>query len=233
MIGIIGALDQEVEIIKSQISEGLHSEQEKVLGSVFYHGTLFDQEVVLSQCSIGKVNAAVVATAMIMKYNPDIIINTGISGALTKNVKVMDVVVIDKVSIHDEGDVFNKYFPFTTAFEVKNKYIDKIKNIYQKIYGNLSGLHVGEVVTGDEFIDSDKRKHEIRQNFGDALTVDMECGAIAKVCFRAKTDMVSIKTISDEADDFAKVSYDNFIDLAAKKSSEIVFGFVEQFRTLI
>lgn len=241
MIGIIGALDQEIEIIKSKMQESQTNfgefHQEELLGSVFYRGRIHNQDVVLAQCSIGKVNAAVVATTMIMKYNPDVIINTGISGALSSNVKVMDVVVANKISLHDEGEVFKRYYPFANSFEVQDRYVQKIKNacknacknVQKESNNDFSGVFVGEVVTGDEFVQSGSRKQEIKNKFPAALTVEMECGAIAKVCLRAKKDLLAIKTISDEADDFAKNSYDNFLDLAAQKSAQIVLELVQNF----
>ncbi|MBP0979053.1 MAG: 5'-methylthioadenosine/adenosylhomocysteine nucleosidase [Oscillospiraceae bacterium] len=230
MIGIIGALKQEVELIKSQIQD---ISCENILGSDFFSGKIFCKNIlkniVISECSIGKVNAAASVSAMILKYSPDLIINTGISGSLDNNINILDIVVADKISAHDEGEVFEKYFPFESCFKIKEKYIDiaqeAFKNI-NNINNNFSKLKIGQVVTGDEFICSNIKKNNIKNKFKDSLTVDMEASAIAKVCFRAKKDFVVIKTISDEANDEAKKNYDNFIDLAAKRSAELTLEII-------
>ena len=225
MIGIIGALKEEVEIIKNNMTE---IEVGEFLGSKFYKGKIFRKNIVLSECSVGKVNAAVVTTVMITKYDPKLIINTGISGSLSEKVKILDVVIGDKISIHDEGEIFERYYPFSTVFNVKSQYIDMIKDSYKEIDGDLTKIHVGGVLTGDEFINRDERKQELRLRFPESLTVDMEFGAISKVCFRAKKDIITIKTISDEANDNADDSYDNFINLAAERSSKIVLNFIKR-----
>ena len=225
MIGIIGALREEIEIIKNNMTQ---IEVEEFLGGKFYRGAIFEKDVVLSECSIGKVNAAVVTTVMIIKYNPDLIINSGISGSLSDKVKILDVVVGDTISIHDEGEVFKKFYPFSTIFNVNQRYIDIVKDSYKEINKDLAKLHVGGVLTGDEFIDKNEKKQELRLKFPKSLTVDMECGAISKVCLRAKKDIITIKTISDEADDNADNSYDNFINLAAEKSSKIVLELIKR-----
>ena len=228
MIGIIGALKEEIEIIKKQMQD---ISCEKILGSDFYLGKIFHknfyENIVVSECSIGKVNAAALTSAMIIKFSPDLIINTGISGALENDINIMDVVVASEVTAHDEGDVFARYFPFETCFKIKKTYIDIAKEVYKKINNNLFGFKTGKVVTGDKFICNDKDKNNIKNKFKDSLTVDMESSAIAKVCFRANKDLIVIKTISDEANDNAKTKYDNFITLAAERSARMTLGIIE------
>lgn len=221
MIGIIGALEPEISIIKNNMSDVT---KEEVLGSVFYRGLLLKQNVVVSQCSIGKVNAAITASAMIMKYRPNLIINTGIAGSLSSKVKIMDVVVADKISIHDEGEVFKRYYPFITSFSISNDFVDMVKSAYCEIYKKLDDIHIGEVITGDDFINNNIKKENLKIHFNNSLAVDMECGAIGKVCYRSKTHLAVIKTISDEADNKAKINYDDFLNLAAQKSSSVVLG---------
>lgn len=219
-IGIIGALNKEVELIKKEMSNIIKKE---IFGNVFYTGKLFNKEVVVCECSIGKVNAAITTTAMVMAYNPDIIINTGISGSLDDSVKVLDSVIANKISLHDEGEEFSRYYPFKTSFNVSENLVDIAKQAAE----NLDSVHIGEVITGDVFVHNDAKKQELKNNFKNAITVDMEVGAIAKACFRSKTNLLVIKTISDEANNDAKVCYDNFIDLASQKSSSMVLKIIE------
>lgn len=219
-IGIIGALNKEVELIKKEMSNIVKKE---IFGNIFYTGKLSNKEVVVCECSIGKVNAAITTTAMVMAYNPDIIINTGISGSLDDSVKVLDNVIANKISLHDEGEEFSRYYPFKTSFNVSENLVDIAKQAAE----NLDSVHIGEVITGDVFVHNDAKKQELKNNFKNAITVDMEVGAIAKACFRSKTNLLVIKTISDEANNDAKVCYDNFIDLASQKSSSMVLKIIE------
>lgn len=220
VIGIIGALNKEVELIKEQM---VKIEPKEILGNTFYKGNLFNKEVVLCECSIGKVNAAITTTAMVMEYKPDVIINTGISGSLNTNVKVLDTVIANKISLHDEGEEFSRYYPFKTSFDI----LEKLITIAKQAAKTLNNVHIGEVITGDVFVNSNAKKQELKKNFKNAITVDMEVGAIAKACFRSKTDLLVIKTISDEADDKAKICFDNFIDSASEKSSAMVLKIIE------
>ena len=224
MIGVIGALKEELKIIKEQMEK---IERQNILGSDFYCGMISGKKVVVCESSIGKINAAVTASAMIMEYNPNVIINTGIAGSLKDKVKIMDVVVANRISAHDEGKVFNRYYPFINSVDINEKYVKIAKDAYVNLYENLENLYIGEVITGDEFINSDDQKEKIKKYFKNALVVDMECWAIAKVCYRANKNFIVIKTISDNANDNADDNYNNFINLSANKSAKIVIKIIK------
>lgn len=57
--------------------------------------------MVLAVCGIGKVNAAVCAQTMALLYHPDVLINTGVGGALNRTLHVLDVVVGTYAVQHD------------------------------------------------------------------------------------------------------------------------------------
>ena len=139
-----------------------------------------------------------------------------------------DVLIANKVSLHDEGEVFKRYYPFETSFEINNKWVNLARQaFFNTRKNNMNELNIGEVVTGDEYVESEFKKQEIKNRFCNAYAVDMECGAIAKVCYRSEKELVIIKTISDEADDDAKLSYDKFIDKASISSANIVLALIK------
>lgn len=224
MIGIIGALKEELKIIKGHMIE---MEKQNVLGSEFCYGKIFDKDVVVCESSIGKVNASIVASAMILKYKPKLIINTGIAGGMSDKVKIMDVVVANQVIIHDEGEIFIKYYPYINRVDVNKRYIEMVKKAYIDLYNSLDRLNIGGVITGDEFVNSDEKRYKLKKRYKDSLAVDMECGAIGKVCYRSNTNLVIIKTISDGANDESDVNYDKFINMSANKSAKIVLKLLE------
>ena len=90
MTGIIAAMEAELSGLKERLEL---TKTETISGRTFYSGKLLGKDVVMTVCGIGKVNAAVCAEAMILKYQPREIINTGVGGALKKDVRLLDTVV--------------------------------------------------------------------------------------------------------------------------------------------
>ena len=83
-VAIICALSREIKAVKEEIK---FNEQIEYLDYKFEIGTLNDREIILCQLGIGKVNAAVVTTILIEKFNPDLIINVGIAAGFAEYLK--------------------------------------------------------------------------------------------------------------------------------------------------
>ena len=98
MIGIIGAMDIEVSMLKNNMKD---ARTVTVSGIDFITGKLFDHDAVVAKCGVGKVNAALCTEAMILKFSPDMIINTGIAGSLSEKLSLLDVAVARSVVLHD------------------------------------------------------------------------------------------------------------------------------------
>ena len=97
-IGIIGAMQMEVDNLK----EAMENQSTQVVSGVqFVSGTIGEVDVVAAVCGVGKVFAAICAEAMILTYQPDMIINIGIGGSLTKDLGLLDVAVATDVLQHD------------------------------------------------------------------------------------------------------------------------------------
>ena len=97
-IGIIGAMDVEVNDLVARLE---NRKSETISGITFHSGVLLGKRVVIAKCGIGKVFAATCAEAMIIKYAPCLIINSGVGGALAKNLTTGDIVIADKLCQHD------------------------------------------------------------------------------------------------------------------------------------
>ena len=91
MIGIIGAMDIEVESIKTLLSD---IKTETISGVEFVIGKFSGKDVVVAKCGVGKVFAALCTEAMIIKFSPSVIINVGVAGCLTPELKIGDIAVI-------------------------------------------------------------------------------------------------------------------------------------------
>jgi adenosylhomocysteine nucleosidase len=191
-IGIIVAMRKELDLLLPLLK---NSEQSRMSGFEFYCGTVGKHNVMVMQCGIGKVNAAMGTVSMIANYSPQLIINTGVAGGMNNKVNVMDLVVGSKVCYHDvwcgfDGvSVHGQVQGLPLYYEASSKVLDMVPE--------KEGIHCGLIVSGDQFIDNIEDINKIREHFPQALAVDMESGAIAHTCYVRNTPFVSMRIISD------------------------------------
>ena len=222
-IAIIGAMDEEVSILKDimNIKETIEKASLK-----FYIGSLEGKEVVLVKCGIGKVNAALCAQILISEFNVDAIVNTGVAGALHDELDVYDIVISTDAIQHDFD---------TTVFGDKKGMIPRMDNsifvadeklinaAYESSKEEVKTHKVvkGRVLSGDIFISSKELKDELVREFA-GYCGEMEGAAIAHVCYVNETPFVIIRAMSDKADGSADVTYEEFVGQAAHNSKDIV-----------
>ena len=227
-IGIIGAMDDEVREIISHLE---NKSVETVSGIEFHTGNLFGKNVVIARCGVGKVFAAICAEAMIIKYSPDLIVNTGVGGAVDKVLRPLDIVFADKLVQHDMdtsaiGDPvglisgINKVY-FETDARARDILVDAAKTLSVNYY-------VGTVATGDKFISSLADKSRINSTFG-AIACEMEGGAIAHTSFVNGTPFIVVRAISDSADGDASMDYPTFLPIAANISTDLTLALIERY----
>jgi adenosylhomocysteine nucleosidase len=230
MIGFICALDAEVEGIKQLML----NKTEAVFAKIPYaKGEIFGQEVVCCECGVGKVNAAMSAQIMIDRYHPDLIINSGIAGSLSKEIRIGDLVIADDCVQHDMdgaelgdplgqiqfNDELRTYLPADTA----------IADMLEKACAAIPDTAVfrGRIASGDVFIASRDRRKRIADTFN-AIACEMEGAAIAAVCHNYDIPFVVIRCMSDKADGEAHDTYENMADLAADQSSRVVLRMLNE-----
>lgn len=192
-IGIITAMASE----EKQLARQLENKTGHMEGSFSYtEGNIRRNEVVLTQCGIGKVNAAVGAMEMIRNFRPDCIVSTGVAGGIDSCLNVMDVVVSRKTVYHDvwcgEGNAYGQIQGFPTFFQG-----DEALYGYALSLDTEIPIHGGLICTGDKFITDKAELNEIKKRFPDGLAVDMESAAIAQVCFLCNVPFLSFRIISD------------------------------------
>jgi len=221
MIGIIGAMEEEVEILKSSIE---NRETIQIAHVIFYKGNIEDKQVVLAQSGIGKVNAAITATLLINEFKPDLIINTGSAGSVDSELNIGDIIISNKVYYHDVNATAFDYklgqVPSMPEFyETDKELIDLAKSSIEQL--DLNGI-VGEVATGDSFIGSIDQRKVIKSNFPTASVVEMEAGAIAQTCYQYNVPIIVTRAVSDLADKESDVTFEEFLKVACVNSSKIV-----------
>jgi len=226
MIGIIGAMPDEVEFLLEKLTE---KTEKKYSGTAYVSGKFGGEEIVVAKCGIGKVNAALCAQTMILLYKPAIILNTGVAGSVSESAKIGDVVIAGKIVQHDYDlspigfepglvqEIGMVHIPCTSA-------VTRRLESAAKQFGNF---HVGTIATGDQFISSADAKTALAKNFG-AIACEMEGAAIAHVCTLAGVDFGIVRTISDNANDSSPKDFNEFLREAARKSVEIISGFLTQ-----
>ena len=224
LIGIIGAMDIEVDALIASMTET----EEKVISSVKYvKGKLFDKNVVVAKCGIGKVFAAICAQTMILEYNPSVIINTGVAGSLEKGFNVLDVAVAKSVVQHDMdtsaiGDPRGLISGINVIFiDTCEKVSNALKNASLSVKCNVKE---GVVASGDKFMADPQEKAEINREFK-AIACEMEGASIGHVCYVNKVPFGILRTISDG--DGAGMDYMTFAPKAAMQATKIVKDFIK------
>lgn len=227
-IGIIGAMDDEVRELISRLSD---RRTEKVSGIEFNVGELYGKKVVVAKCGVGKVFAAICAEAMIIKYAPALVVNTGVGGALEKSLRPLDIVFADKLVQHDMdtspiGDPIGLISGINRVyFETDKRALDVLTAAAEELEIKHS---VGTVATGDKFIAEKADKERISDLFG-ASACEMEGGSIAHTAFVNETPFMVVRAISDSADGDASMDYPTFLPQAVKISTALTLALVEKY----
>lgn len=223
-VGIICAMELEIQGLLDIIE--IESTMEKS-GTVFYKGKIRNTEVVIVQCGIGKVSAAVCTQMLIDFYEPSVIINSGVAGALSTQVSVGDVVIATAAVQHDfDCTAFGD--PKGTLELLGKKMIElpSDEDISAKLFEAAQALENtrvfrGIVATGDKFVADSEERLSIGKEFS-ALACEMEGGAMAQVCVRAGVPFAILRSISDDIGHNTTVDFDEFKVMAAKKTVEVL-----------
>lgn len=225
--GIIAAMDSEAQILKNTMQ---NLKTQTIAKSNFYCGNIGNHEIILMQCGIGKVCASCATQALISKFSPDYIINTGCAGALNQNLKVGDL-VISTSAIEYDLDFREIGFPlgFITSLGVSEIKADEylisiIRDAIDKDMNILEGL----VVSGDQFVSSNRQRDEILKNFPNALCTEMEGAAIAHVAAQNNVPFCILRCMSDTADGNSGVNFMEFSQKAGITSAKILIKMLEK-----
>ena len=203
MIGIITAMPIENDLIVKQL---LAKELTTICNICFTSGTLGDKQLVVATSSIGKVNAAICTQLMLAHFPIDYLINLGISGSLSAEYQIGDILIGEKLFYHDVRPAqLENWFPFKQHFTSHQKLLDQFKSHQTRLT---------HLLCGDGFIESAVEKKRIKSLFG-AAVVDMESTAVAHTCAVNNVPFIAIRSVSDLADDQATQDYDTNERLAA------------------
>ena len=226
-IGIIAAMQMEAEALKAKIS---HPVDTVISGLTFTEGILCGVPVVLAVCGEGKVNAAVCAQTMILKYNVDLLLNTGVAGNLSESLQVGDVVIASDTVEHDYDISPLGYAPgMVLGVNLIHVPCDATAvSAMDEIMTEFSVHHlIGTVASGDQFISGGAEKERICGLFG-ASACEMEGGAIGHVAALNGVGFCVIRALSDNADGSAPENFGAFAAKAAETSVKVTEAFLSR-----
>lgn len=223
MIGIIGAMEEEVTALKDVMENAEVMEHASML---FCKGILCGREAVVVRSGIGKVNAGICAQLLVDKYGADVLINTGIAGSLDARIDIGDMVISSDAVHHDMdatifGDPAGQVPRMDTlSFPADERLVRLATEANAKANPDIHTF-VGRVASGDQFISSKETKARIADTFG-ALCTEMEGAGIAHAAYLNKVSYVIIRAISDKADNSAVMDYPEFERQAIAHSIRLV-----------
>ena len=223
-LGIIGAMEQEVETLLAQMENMTAA---TVAGSTFYEGKLCGLDVVVVQCGIGKVNAALSVQILCTKYGITHAVNTGIAGSLCAELDIGDLVVSKDAMYHD-FDCVNFGYPYGKVPGMDVISFPADETLMKLAFDAANSVHpghvtLGRVASGDQFVAEQTLKDRIIANT-QALCTEMEGTAIAQTAYRNGIPFVILRAISDKADNSAEMDYPTFEKQAAHRCAAVTMA---------
>lgn len=228
-IGIIGAMDEEVNIIKSMIKKATVN---TIASMEFCEGELFGKNIVVVRCGIGKVNAAICTQILAAVYHIDAVINTGVAGSLRNEIDITDIVLSTDTLQHDVDATGFGYEPGAiprmdiSTFQADLGLLELSKEVCAEVIPSV-GIHTGRIVSGDQFISDSEKKEWLAEHFKGYCT-EMEGAAIAQAAYLNGIPFLIIRAISDKADHSAEMTYAEFEELAIGHTVKLLCGLLEK-----
>lgn len=228
MIGIIGAMEAEVNEIKKLM---IVDEVKDDYRYLFYKGTMNGKEIVLLQGGIGKVNAAIATTLLFSYFLIDIVINIGSAGGLKSIQNVGDVVISTSVVHHDvDVTAFQREIGEVPGlpkyFKADSDLLETVKTILNE--QNMVA-HVGLIASGDQFVSKQEQVDYIAKYFHDAMCVEMEAAAIAQVCYVFHKKFIITRSLSDVFNKGqSDIQFDEYLKKASQASAKMCYELVSR-----
>jgi len=254
-VGIVGAMPQEIALLQRDMT--VVRRQTRGMRE-YLEGRLYEKDAVLVFSRCAKVAAASTVTTLIEVFGVDLVIFTGVAGAVDPALGIGDVVIGNALVQHDldTRPLFRRFeVPLLgeIAFEVPPAMLGLARRSAERyLHGPLHqdvptevlsafgitgppSLREGLIVSGDQFIADPGTLTDLRRALKSAglpapLCVEMEGAAVAQVCHEHGVPVIVMRTISDKADHSAAVDFVPFVERVA---SHFTSGIVRELITLV
>ena len=225
--GIIAAMQEEMQEIKKIMTE---TEERKIYELTFTKGKINNTEVVLVEAGVGKVNAARTSQILINNFDIEAIINVGSAASANDELDIGDIVIGKKLVQHDfDITAFGHPKGFISNVgqyvESDSKLIEKMEQTIVDLQDKEFKIKIGTIASGDIFCTEIKMKEKIRNKF-EADAIEMEGAAIAQVCKLDYVPFIVIRSISDNPNGNNNITFDQFLEKAAKRCALIIEKFM-------
>ena len=221
-IAVIGAMEEEVELLRGEITSAIET---TIAGCEFSEGEIGNHKVVLVKSGIGKVNAAIATTILLNKFKPDVVLNTGSAGGFHESLEVGTVVISNEVRHHDVdvtafGYELGQVPGQPAAYSADLKLVEVARAAVEELgqHAHATGL----IASGDTFMSDAEHVRKVKEQFPLMIAAEMEASAVAQVCHQFGTPFVVIRALSDIAGKESSVTFDEFLPVAARHSTDIV-----------
>ncbi|MCX2185870.1 5'-methylthioadenosine/adenosylhomocysteine nucleosidase [Limosilactobacillus pontis] len=219
--GIICAMPEEIKELTARLSD---KQVETIGGKDYLQGKISNQQVVLVESGIGKVEAGITTEHLITDFNVDVVINSGSAGGIGQGLHVGDVVISSETAYHDvDARAFDYVYGQLPGKQPRFKASEKWGRALETA-GEQTGLNIkrGLIVSGDQFIASQDAIDQILHYFPEALSSEMEGAAVGQVATDHDVPYVVVRAMSDTGNEDAGVSFDEFIIEAGKRSANML-----------
>ncbi len=224
-IAIMGAMPEEIAPLLEKVGEYTLTE---FAGNKYYEASYAGHNLVIAYSKIGKVFSTLTATTMLQKFGAEVLLFSGVAGAINPKLKIGNLIAATKLCQHDlDITAFGHphgYVPEGKQFiEADAGLIAKAKEVAKEM--NLE-LMEGTIATGDQFVADPERNKWIGETFN-ADALEMEGASVACVCDAMNVPFFILRAISDAADMDASFSFDEFLESSAIESANFIIKMVE------
>lgn len=225
-IAILGAMQEEIEPLLSYMEE---ARAVSYANNVYYECIYKGKEIVIAYSKIGKVFSALTATLLIEKFGCEMLLFSGVAGAIHEDLKVGDLIIADGLCQHDlDITAFGHPYGFVPEGDVCIVSDVKLRDIAKEVAKEKGiVLKEGVIATGDQFVACSDRKNWVKDTFN-AHALEMEGASVAVVCNALNVPFFILRAISDSADDDAGFDFDTFLESSAKISADFIIHMVEK-----
>lgn len=228
-IAVMGAMDEEIALYLAEMKT---YEEFQFAGMPFYVGSLRGQDIVLCKSGVGKVNAAVATQLLVDRFQVGALLFTGVAGAIDTRLRIGDLIISTDCVQHDVDVTALGYQPGEIPYVPQIAFPADPSLVQLAVIASqeeVPGQQVftGRVVSGDQFIADSKKVTQLKEIFQASCT-EMEGAAVAQVCWMNQLPFVVIRSMSDQADGEAEVSYHEFMHVVAEHSYLIITGMLDR-----
>lgn len=223
-IGIICASDDELAPFLPHLENCITSERAMLK---FYEGTINHIPVVSLYSGVCKVNAAIAAQVLIDTYGVDVVINAGTAGGMAPEVNIFDTVISTEAAYHDVAeDVLTEFHPWMSSvyFHADTDLLQAAEKLCMRRHN----LYLGRMVTGEQFI-AENLRDSINEKYA-PLSVDMETGSIAHVCYANRIPFIAVRSITDTAEHTGIENFEENCKQASVIAKDVVLDLLKELR---